>query len=240
MNDDLPKIPEGRVFLLTRQSAQKLVAAIRRRTPKVASGAVEVVGPDGPIKVFLGIRKADDGTTISLREMPLQDDSSSSESSFSDEVSSEVSEPSGSDSTPDESISEESSKTAIVRFRDENIGWNCAEKPGNDFEDVVEVHFRPGEKSAWLDLEPEMVECCEPGSIRVVSAMPDALAFCTATISDNAVFASVGGGEPVAKVTVRICGTRKGFPGRWRRYSDVQRLANTAFYNLARLIGLWT
>ena len=87
MDDDLPTLPDQPLLIFTREAAQKLVAAIRRRTVSVASGSIKVAAPhkagkpDKTLRIGLGMRQTDDGVTLFLREASKKGDDSSAGSS---------------------------------------------------------------------------------------------------------------------------------------------------------------
>lgn len=240
MIDDLPSVPNAPVLVLKRSSALALIRGIRSRTPKVASGSVEVAGVDGvPVKLSLGIRVADDGTTISLKKQNGEEESSSDSSSDNSQDSD--SQPSNQESSgPDESNSE-SSKTAIVPFQGKYIGWVCSERPEAKFEDVVRVEFAPGQTLATIQLEPEFLSGVEPGTAVATSCLPDALVPATAKINAESLVVRVGvcPGEVLTHVLVHIEGTRKGHVGRWIEYTPEEAEANRLFYNLAHDPEAW-
>lgn len=241
MIDDLPSVPSAPVLVLKRSSALALIRGIRCRTPKVATGFVEVAGIDGvPVRLGLGIRNADDGTTISLKKFDGEDDSSSDSSSDSSQDSNSQPSNQESSSGPDQSNSE-SSKTAIVPFRGKYIGWVCSERPEAKFEDVVRVEFAPGQTLATIQLEPEFLSGVEPGTAVATSCLPDALVPATAKINADSLAVRVGicPGEVLTHVLVHIEGTRKGHAGRWIEYTPEEAEANRLFYNLAHDPEAW-
>lgn len=142
------------------------------------------------------------------------------------------------------------SKTAIVRVElrpgsPEWIAWYCIERDEVTFEICRDVPLTCGLRGR-LKLPAELVESCEPGSLRVAGAMAVGACGC-ATASVAAVkragkvewqveaccIGAKGLKRPHA-VRVRIEGVRKGHTMRWERFTEREADANAAFWGLAR------
>lgn len=243
---DLPQLPEkGKLLFVSRRALLALLAGIRRRTVKVAGGYVEVERNGQPVQLSLGLRAADDGRTIFLRENGGADTSSSSSESSSSSSSSGTDSSQPSDSPPSESSD---SKTAIVWAGGRWIGWVCRESPEAKFDDVMEMAVgapKEGQAVALATLPVEMVESCEVETLRVISVMPDKLALCAGKVIHELDGVTVqvkvcqipGLAEWPAKLLVRVEGTRRGHAGRWKEYTEEQAAANARFYALAHTPG---
>ena len=165
--------------------------------------------------------------------------SSSSPSSDSQPSDSQPSDSSSapSDSAPSESGPSDSSKTAIVPFGKEFIGWFAVESPQTMFADVVRVAIDAnGEGLARIP--KEFLSSTHPDSIMATSAMPDAPVLSCARVvivgDIPHIYASI---EPKqrASVTVRYEAVARTSPPRWKRYTEKQYKKNLAFYAQAHL-----
>lgn len=239
-------------------TASDLVQAVGSLSLKVA-GKVEL--DEGFLT--LDFRSADDGTTIKLLKLlPQEEDppaplgrldgsSAVGDSGASSGGSGDTSVSQGSDSTVSDSFSDslsdsidesdsfsdsDISKTAIVPFRNENIGWSCKERPDSRFEDEIEATLSSGATHFVWAIEAEFVESCEPGSIRVVDVFADWWTLRTGWINENGDIEIRFSEPPPAGSICRVSidGVRLGHAGRWKRYSAILARANALFHALAR------
>lgn len=147
-------------------------------------------------------------------------------------------------------------KTAILPYGKEWVGMVCPEAPEAWFEDVMTVTVGRDKR-----ISPEFIAFCEPHTIKVVSAhcedFPgDAWARVSWKLSKapkkraKEIFQSnvtvsamtrpwLADGFKPRKVTVRICGVRKGMAGRFRRYSADVAAANQRFWSTAHQPAYW-
>lgn len=161
------------------------------------------------------------------------------------------SEPSESEPSSPGGPGEDSDKTAIVPVTCDDgtvewVQWVCAERPEAIFEEVMTLTLA-GHGRAAQPLPRELVQSCEPGSLRAVHAQPlGALARATARVqrfADGAWWllaevAPVRGGQMPGQVRVRLEGKRRGGPPRWQRMSAEQARRNEAFWAAARAIEI--
>lgn len=249
-----PSIPAGAptVFLLRRETAAAVLAGITRMTPKVAANWLDFgdrgrlglrrwVGGDGTT-VALGIARADDPEAAP----PPEDGSHPTAPSDSVPVpvpppGSESSSPGPGPSAGTESSSGTSSggssggskaSMAIVPAAGRWLSWVVRESPEATFEDCLEVPLAEGRGE--VDLPQIFLASVEPGSPRVIAALPDA----------GLATAAVWGGKIVARgwrasaVRVTVSGVRLGHAGRWRRFTAAEAAANDFFYGVARELTL--
>ncbi len=122
-------------------------------------------------------------------------------------------------------------KTAILQLAGAWRGLFCLEAPECRFLDVVTLRLEGC--SARCSIDPLFVEACEPGTLSVVSAVPDApLA--------GSLGCRVEGGEVVVEapspltrpvsVTVVVCGLRRGASARFPVFSEAVARRNERFW----------
>jgi len=121
------------------------------------------------------------------------------------------------------------SKTAIVPFQNEYIGWVCMESPEAWFFDIIEVPIT-GRRTNYR-LSPEILHSCEKGSISVVSVQGvDKPCRATANVLGANLQIKVKNLFRPKSVKVFIYGIRKNHVGRFKRYAREQYESNKAFY----------
>lgn len=234
---DLPKANAGAVVVVKAKTWNKLREILILGWPIAGNG--------------IAIDQLATGRSIRIKETGSDSDSSSSSSS--DSSSSDSSDSSGS-STPSESSSappsetsgdvssrsdssegssgsqspSSASKDCVVPFRDTWIRWHCTERGDVVFEDVFTVPLVDGRGK--IILPPEMIECCEPGTLRAVASATNAAAACGIRIRGKALIVETVtlSGEAPTQALVTVEGIRKGFAGRrWEETSEIAAKLNS-------------
>ena len=123
-----------------------------------------------------------------------------------------------------------SSKTAIVPFEEEYIGFVCTESPEAWFIDIVDIDVP--NKEASKKLSEEFVSSCEKDSINVISVCGiDKETKAHASIKNGHLHVKKKGlFNKTKKIRVFLYGVRKFHKGKYKRYTEDQYLSNEAFY----------
>jgi len=173
-------------------------------------------GGTAKIRSILGVsgvfvNPSSDGRTL---EIGIEDfSSSSSDSSTAGDIS-------------------DSSKTAILKYGDEYIGFGATESPEHLFIDIIDVEVS-GRLSTHI-LEPEFVDSCESDSLSVV-CVQGVGRYCKAVgeIHGNLLVVKCFNWFKPKKVKVFICGKRRNHSERYKRYAREQWISNNKFYSKA-------
>ena len=217
---DLPKAKGNTIVMVSAKTWNQLVDVVTAGWPLAGPGILISQLPDGR-----SIRTKGEAEGSDSSSSDSSDSESSSSSSSSDSESSSPS--SGPPSGPG------SSKDCVVRFGEGFIRWHCVERPDVVFEDAVTVELDPDGKGS-LVLAAEMVESCEPGSLRVTAAITQQPAALGAWIDGTTlhVEAVAMGGVPET-ATVTIDGIRRGFAGRrWEPATEAEAIENARVWQL--------
>ena len=235
---DLKKAKSGTVVLLASKTWNLLVDIVTAGWPIAGAGIAIDQLPNGRsirVKPTLGSDSDDSSSSSSSDSSSSSSDSSSSGSS--DSSTSQPSEQSGSASSRSDSSSDSrssgQSKDCVVPFRDGFIRWHCPERPDVVFEDVLNIDLDDAGNGEWT-LEPEMIECCEPGSLQVTAICTKSPAACGAEIIGNKVFVrTISLGDPNTAATVTVEGVRRGFAGvKWEAADEAAAVANATIWEL--------
>jgi hypothetical protein len=134
-------------------------------------------------------------------------------------------------------------KTAILPLdlgagQIEWVAWTCVEADQAFFRIIRDV-----EDGEALEIPPEMIGSCEPGSLKVVSAMPvGGLAVVSAEVIDQArvqwTLAALPGIAAPHSVRVAIEGVRLGMPEIWPRTTPKVAERNRLFWASAHQGGV--
>lgn len=237
---DLPRANAGAVVVVKAKTWNKLREILILGWPIAGNG--------------IAIDQLATGRSIRIKEAGSDSDSSSSDSSDSSSSDSSDSSDSSGSSTPSESSSappsetsgdvssrsdssegsagsqspSSASKDCVVPFRDTWIRWHCTERGDVVFEDVFTVPLWRGKGD--LVLPPEMIESCEPGTLRAVAVTTASPAACGVRIHGKTlrVDAITLSGEAPTKALVTVEGIRKGFAGRrWEETSEIAAKLNS-------------
>ena len=175
------------------------------------------------------------------------DNALSGDASGGDDPSGSGSEPSGSlsssgssgsdQSSPSSSSqpSESSSSKAIVLVGDLWIKWFCSERRTAEFGEVLDVPLSlsaDGRISGTASIPPEMLACCEPGSITVASVISRHPAAWAAELIGGQVHLAGGAVGPWPRLedlhaTATVRGTRRGFGQQgWARSTEEEFVAS--------------
>ena len=136
--------------------------------------------------------------------------------------------------------SSESSKNAMVPFRDEYIRWACMEMPQPMFWDVFDVTFEGWERKHQSKLPPEFIESCEKGSIEVVSvtcvSQPEMVSafYCNHTNQLVSQIRRPLWRRNLVRVRIVVQGLRKGARERFLRVPEDVAKRNEAFWASAK------
>jgi uncharacterized membrane protein YgcG len=104
-----------------------------------------------------------------------------------------------------------SDKNCIVPLGDRHVALACVESPGTWFVDYLEWPVVVCGRVTRVELDPDFVAVCEPGSLRVVGAVPDRAAPVGARIEGRGTLVVETGWLVRAReVEVTIAGKRKG------------------------------
>jgi hypothetical protein len=113
------------------------------------------------------------------------------------------------------------------------IGWVCVESPESNFEDKVWVDVPSESCRVRLPMDARFTECCEPGSVQVVSVVLNGPGYQPGATTDEhgQVWLEWGSEQRQAtKALVTFCGVRLGHGERWRSYSRKQFEKNRDFW----------
>jgi len=127
------------------------------------------------------------------------------------------------------------------------IGWRCIEADQALFEIVLTVPISWAQRKAHQGgrarsaLPAELIESCEPGSVRVVSVMGQrGSMLATGCIQDRqnkstllVIAAAALGASTPGAARVQLAGVRRGHGDRWPRFTEQQAAANELFYGTA-------
>jgi len=128
-------------------------------------------------------------------------------------------------------------KYAILELSQQWRGLMCVEAPVAWFFDVARVMVPLAHTEIEAPIDPLFVEACEPGTLRVLSAQPDAPIAGTlgAYVNDeNKVVVRCPSVPPKAfSVILTLAGARRGMAERFPVFSDEQAARNRAFWDQA-------
>lgn len=116
-------------------------------------------------------------------------------------------------------------------FRDTWIRWHCTERGDVVFEDVFTVALKEGKGK--LPLPAELIESCEPGTLRAVAVTTSTPAACGVRIGGRTLLvdAITLSGEAPTEALVTVEGIRKGFAGRrWEETTETAAKLNSEIW----------
>jgi hypothetical protein len=125
-------------------------------------------------------------------------------------------------------------KTAIVPTHAGFVGLVCTEMPEARFEDLIEVSNPERETFLVLPLDRIYLETIAPGTATVAAIVSDTPCPVGAKVVDGMLYLdmmALPGAKIPSKIAVRLSGLRKGSTARFRRYTEEQARANTAFWD---------
>jgi hypothetical protein len=172
------------------------------------------------------------GGTLKFRSIEGVSGVSVSASSDGKTIQIGISEDSSSSGGSGDSGSFDSSKTAILKYGEEYIGFGATESPEHLFIDIIDVNVS-GRLSTHV-LDPEFVSSCESGSLAVVCAQGvDRHCRAIGKIKGSLLTVECFNWFKPKKVKVFICGKRRNHSERYKRYAREQWISNNKFYSKA-------
>lgn len=112
----------------------------------------------------------------------------------------------------------------------EYVGLFCTEMPEVRFEDILTVELgRCGIGTSVID--PIFLRVCEPGSIKVISAVSTTPTALGAWVEDGKVFVRAADIATRGVATVKISGIRRGHKSRFTRYTHEHYVKNLHFWD---------
>jgi hypothetical protein len=128
-------------------------------------------------------------------------------------------------------------KYAVLELGRQWRGLTCVEAPVAWFFDVARVIVPLAHTEIEAPIDPLFVEACEPGTLRVLSAQPDAPIAGTlgASVNDENKVVVRCPSVPLKafSVILTLAGARRGMAERFPVFSDEQAARNRAFWDQA-------